>query len=120
MKLSTRLHERIRYKTWVKVVPSSGPGMLGNIEDISTAGLGIEHDKPVQTGMDCHVYFMLPFNDKEHIIQARCRIAGCRQDEKTGRYQVGLAFLEFVSDPRGTPDIIDGFLHFLDAHHPAS
>ncbi|MBV8464996.1 MAG: PilZ domain-containing protein [Burkholderiales bacterium] len=120
MKLNTRLHERIRYKTWVKVVPSSGPGMLGNIEDISTSGLGIEHDKPVQVGIDCHVYFMLPYNDKEHIIQARCRIASCRQDEATKRYQVGLAFLEFVSDPRGTADIIEGFIHYVEQRTPTA
>jgi hypothetical protein len=41
MKLSTRLHDRIRYKTWVKVILKAGPGMLGPIEDISSAGLGI-------------------------------------------------------------------------------
>jgi hypothetical protein len=116
MKLNTRLHGRIRFKTWVKVVPPKGAGMLSNIEDISSSGLGIEHDKPVETDVDCHVYFMLPFDEREYIIQARCRIASCRKIEETGRYHVGLAFLEFVSDPRGTPEVVERFLHHVQQH----
>lgn len=113
MKLNTRLHDRIRFKTWVKVILKVGPGMLGHIEDISSSGLGIENDKPVATGDDCHVYFMLPFGGREHIVQARCRIASCRQLE-SGRHLIGLAFLEFVSDPRTTNELIEGFVRHVE------
>jgi len=114
MKLNTRLHGRIRYRSWVKVIPASGSGVLGNIEDISVSGIGVENDKPVSTGDDCHVYFLLPFANEEHIVQARCRIASCRLSPESGRYQIGLAFLEFVSDPRGTIDLIENFIRYVE------
>lgn len=114
MKLNTRLHDRIRFKTWVKVILKAGPGMLGHIEDISSSGLGIENDKPVDTGGDCHIYFMLPYGGRENIVQARCRIASCRQVEESGRYVIGLAFLEFVSDPRTTAELIEGFITHVE------
>jgi hypothetical protein len=114
MKLNTRLHDRIRFKTWVKVIPKAGPGMLGHIEDISTSGLGIEHDKPVEPGRDCHIYFMLPYGGHENIVQARCRIASCRQVDGTDRYLIGLAFIEFVSDPRTTTELIESFVRQVE------
>ncbi len=113
MKLNTRLHNRIRFKTWVKVVPRQGPGLLGNIEDISSAGLGIEHDRMIATGGDCHVYFMLPLDGREHIVQAHCRIASCRPIEGS-RYHVGLAFVDFVSDPRATATLIESFIRHVE------
>ncbi|WP_374353838.1 PilZ domain-containing protein [Chitinimonas sp.] len=114
MKLNTRLHDRIRFKTWVKVILKSGPGMLGHIEDISTSGLGIEHDKPIEAGGACNIYFMLPYAGREHIVQARCRIASCRPAEAAGRFIIGLAFVEFVSDPRTTAELIESFVQQLE------
>lgn len=114
MKLSTRLHDRIRFKTWVKVILPSGPGILSNIEDISSTGIGVEYDRAIATGGECHVYFMLPIADVEHIIQARCRIAGCRPGETANRYHVGLAFLEFISDPSLTPRLIEAFVEQVE------
>ncbi|WP_269533581.1 PilZ domain-containing protein [Chitinimonas sp. BJYL2] len=115
MKLNTRLHGRIRYQTWVRVIPKAGAGLLSHIEDISTAGLGLEHDQPMATDIECHVYFMLPLYGTEHIVQARCRIAGCRPTETPGRYHLGLAFIDFVSDPRATSELIDAFVDHLNA-----
>jgi hypothetical protein len=117
MKPNTRLFDRIRYKTWIKVVPSRGPGMLGNVEDISVAGVGIEHDRMVQTGDECFVYFMLPLDGQEHIIQARCRIASCHPMPNSRRFHVGLAFLEFVSEPQDSQRVVQQFVRFLE-HHP--
>ncbi|QDQ27282.1 PilZ domain-containing protein [Chitinimonas arctica] len=114
MKLNTRLHSRIRFKTWVKVIPQQGPGLLSNIEDISTSGLGIEHDRVIQTEVDCHVYFMLPLNGRENIVQARCRIASCRPAELAGRFHIGLAFLDFVSEPRSTAELIESFIRHVE------
>jgi hypothetical protein len=114
MKLNTRVHDRIRFKTWVKVILKSGPGMLGHIEDVSTAGIGVEHDKPVTPDTECHVYFMLPFGGHERIVQARCRIASCRPIAGSARYHIGLAFVEFVSDPRTTTELIEGFVKHLE------
>ncbi|MBV8656893.1 MAG: PilZ domain-containing protein [Burkholderiales bacterium] len=114
MKLNTRVHGRIHYNSWVKVIPKTGSGVLGNIEDISISGIGVENDKPVSTGDDCHVYFMLPFNNTEHIVQARCRIASCHLSPESGRYHVGLAFLEFISDPRGTVELIESFVRYIE------
>jgi len=116
MKLNTRLFHRIRYATWVRIIPLKGRGMMGNIEDISATGLGLLQDKPVETGGECHVYFMLPFDDAEHIIQARCRIASCRPLPEGG-FLLGLAFLDFVSDNPGEAlRIVERFVHFVQTH----
>lgn len=114
MIFNTRLRGRTQYKTWVRVIPKQGPSMIGNIEDISDAGLGVEHDHAVGTGGDCHVYFMLPLDGREHIVQARCRIASCRPAETPDRFHVGLAFVEFVSDPRATADLIHRFIQHVE------
>lgn len=122
MSSDNRLVDRIRYKTWVRVIPERGPGLMSNIEDISSTGLGLAQDKPVVTGGVCYVYFMLPFPEYEQIIQARCRIATCRQ-LASGGYHVGLAFVEFVSEEPGEAlHAIERFLHFVsaDANPPIS
>ncbi|PHV12180.1 PilZ domain-containing protein [Chitinimonas sp. BJB300] len=110
MQLNYRLHDRIRYKTWVKLVPMRGEGLLSHIEDISSDGLGVEHERPLDIDSECHLYFMLPLAGREHIIQARCRVASCFPVEVPGRYHIGLAFESFVSDPRETSALIESFI----------
>ncbi|MGQ5522880.1 PilZ domain-containing protein [Chitinimonas sp. PSY-7] len=110
MQLNHRLHDRIRYKTWIKLVPVRGESLLSHIEDISSDGLGVEHERPLVVDSECHLYFMLPLAGKEHIIQARCRVASCLPVEATGRYHIGLAFESFVSDPRETATLIENFI----------
>lgn len=117
MKLNTRLFHRIRYATWARVIPVKGRGIMGNIEDISVTGLGLLQDKPIETGGECHVYFMLPFNDAEHIIQARCLIASCRPQEDGSGFHVGLAFLNFVSGAPGESlRIVERFVRYVETH----
>lgn len=110
----TPVRGRIRYRTWVKVVPLRGPGLLGHIEEISVDGLGVEHDRPVETGQECQVYFMLPVAGRQNVVQARCRVADCRAAEAGDRYHVGLDFLEFISDPVGTPVLIEAFVRQVE------
>lgn len=114
--LNTRLFHRVRYQSWVRVIPPSGPGLMSNIEDISVAGLGLLQDKPVVTGGLCNVYFMLPFEDGEQIVQARCRIASCRPTEDVGKFLVGLAFVDFVSNPSQSQALVEQFVTYLKQH----
>lgn len=117
MKLNARLFHRIRYATWVRIIPLKGRGLMGNIEDISVTGLGLLQDKPVDTGGECHVYFMLPFDEAEHIVQARCRIASCRQLDEGEGFHVGLAYLDFISDAPGEAlRTVERFVRYLQAH----
>lgn len=114
MSLNYRLHDRVRFKTWVKLVPSQGADLLSHVEDISLDGLGLEHDHGLEVGRECHIYFMLPLHGRENIVQARCRIATCLPGEQRGRFHIGLAFEEFISDPHGTPALIQAFIEHLN------
>ncbi|MFC4160820.1 PilZ domain-containing protein [Chitinimonas lacunae] len=109
----TPLFNRIRYKTWVKVILDQGAGLLGNIEDISATTLGMELDKPVSPGGMGTIYFMLPLDGQEHIIQARCRIAACQPAVTPKRFHIELALLDL---DRSTTRLIDAFVHFLTGH----
>lgn len=109
----TPLFSRIRYKTWVKVILDQGNGLLGNIEDISATGLGFELDKPIAAGGGGTVYFMLPLDGQEHILQARCRVNGCQPAATPKRFRVDLTLLEL---DRPSTRLIDMFVHFLKAH----
>lgn len=114
MKFNTRLRGRTHFNTWVRVIPQQGPSLLSNIEDISTTGLGIEHNLAVGIGGDCNVYFMVPLEGHEHIVQARCRIASCRPAETPDHFHIGLAFIDFVSDPRATNELIEKFIRQVE------
>ncbi|MEW9900277.1 PilZ domain-containing protein [Chitinivorax sp. PXF-14] len=107
-----RLQSRAHLKTWVRVIPPAGHGLLGNIEDISTGGLGVLHDRPMPIDTECNVYFMLPLGAFETIVQARCRIAACHQQD-AACFHIGLQFLDFVTDTREAQDAIHRFQHQL-------
>ena len=95
---NSRISSRRPLDGRVKVIPPSGPGFDGEIDDVSTGGLAALLDAPLARDSICHVYFLLPLDGGQTLVQARCRVAGSRPVERVGRYRAGLQFVEFVSD----------------------
>ncbi|WP_460535839.1 PilZ domain-containing protein [Chitinimonas naiadis] len=110
MTIHTRLHDRLRFRTWVKVITPAGANLLGNIEDLSPAGLGMVHNAPLPEDQDCDVFFMLPLRGREHIIQARGRIAACRPTGLDGQHHIGLAFQGFATNATDALELINAFI----------
>ncbi len=107
--MENRIHPRAKLKTWVKVIPPDGHSVIGNIEDISSGGVGVLDNQPLPPGKDCHVIFMLQDNRGEHLLQARCLVTSCTPVSST-HYHLGLQFLDFISSPSDTLHAIDHFL----------
>jgi|GEM_PF-1622805 len=95
---NARIADRRPLDTRIKVIPPSGPGFDAEIDDVSTGGLAILFTEPLDRDSICHVYFLLPLDDGQTLIQARCRVAGSQPLEMGGSYRIGLQFVDFVSD----------------------
>jgi len=103
-----RLHERVRLRTWVKLMAEGKPHLLGHIEDISPAGLGLRHATALPCGQACEVYFGLPWQGRERLIEASARITACQPAEAEGQYHIELAFLSFQDS--AAADLIADFI----------
>lgn len=94
----SRLHERVRLRTWVKLMAEGTPHLLGHIEDISPSGLGLLHATALPCGQQCEVYFALPWQGRERLIEASAHVTACEAVGGNGQYHIGLAFLSFRDD----------------------
>jgi c-di-GMP-binding flagellar brake protein YcgR len=108
--MEARLSQRKPCQGWARVFPEKGPGFSARLADLSPDGLALLHTRALASDSFCHVVFFLPHGHDQTMVQARCRVTGCRPDAEPGMCRIGLQFVTFISDEQAARRAIAAWL----------